>query len=136
MQQQKPNTINLNTVQYDKYVSSIGVKNIVIQEVSEKVNDKGYLTFRLKCVDQNDEVSFEEFDYSAYGQRKIKKFCEKTEMFTEKEMREFNHMMFVNREFQVEYFNTKNKYYEPTNPNSREYILTIGNNTYKKAEQK
>lgn len=136
MQQQKPNTINLNAVQYDKYVSSIGVKNIVIQEVSEKVNDKGYLTFRLKCVDQNNEVSFEEFDYSNYGQRKIKKFCEKTEMFTEKEMREFNHMMFVNREFQVEYFNTKNKYYEPTNPNSREYILTVGNNTYKKAEQK
>ena len=126
----KKQTLDLNAVKYDVYTSTEGIKRQEIVEVTEGVTDKGYLSFRLKMKDQNGEVSFEDFDLSAYGQRKLKKFCEKTEIFTEKEMGEFNHYNFLGKRYEVEYFPMVNKHYDPSNPNSRTHILVIGNKTY------
>jgi len=123
-------TLDLNAVEYDVYTSTEGIKRQEVIEVKEGVTDKGYLSFRLKLQDQNGEVSFEDFDLSVYGQRKIKKFCEKTQVFTEKEMSQFNHYNFLGKKYEVEYFLMANKHHEPTNPNSRTHILVIGNKTY------
>lgn len=129
-------TFNMNAVKYDVYTSTAGVKENSIEAVEEKVNEKGHLQFRLKMIDQNGEVSFLEFDYSEFGQRKIKKFLEKTKMLSEKEMENFNHMKLAGKTFQVEYFATINKHYDKTNPNSRKTVLVIANNSYAPIKEK
>ena len=130
-------TINLNQITYDTYTSFQGKKFYNVTEVIEGNPDKhSNITFKLKCVDQYGEVHYEEFTMSVYGMRKLKKFLDKTKMLTDKELTNFNHFMLIDKYFQLEYFNTKNKYYEPTNPNSREFTLTVGNDTYKPLTKK
>jgi len=123
-------TLDLSQVTYDTYISSAGVKNLTIIEVIDDEPKNGYVAFKLKCEDQNGEIHFENFNLTPYGLRKIKKFVDKTKVFNAKEMKSFNHFNFITKKFNVEYFLAKNKHYDSTNPNSKEYHLVVGNETY------